>query len=465
MVVKTVAALERLGTAGRGIAEAVSFGLAHRIRIEILAALHEGPASSSELSDTLRQPLSTIDHHVKELLKDGSIEIAEAREVGNVVQHFYCMVKLPFYSDEDVAAMTPDERQALAGLILQASMAEALASLWAGKITSDPRVMLAWNRINLDERGRDDLADEQVRSLERQHEIEAEATNRLAETGELGIAYIITLFGYERSRTSAPEPMSSEKSSPVKRTRKEQREHKTLVAKTLAALRRLGTAGRSVAETVSFAIAHRIRIEILAALHEGPASSKELANTLRQPRSTVDYHIKELLKDGSIEIARTEKVGNLVQHFYCMVKLPFYSDEDVAAMTPDERQALAGLILQASMAEALSSLWAGKILSDPRVMLAWNRINLDEQGRDDLADEQTRSWARQHEIEAESANRLAETGEQGVTYVITSFGYERSRTSAPEPMPPDSATQSLPSGNYLSESGGRSTGDGSSRNV
>lgn len=224
-----------------------------------------------------------------------------------------------------------------------------------------------------------------------------------------------------------------------------------MAAKAIGALQRLGTRGRGVEESVSFALAHRIRIEILAALHEGPASSKELAGTVRQPLSTVDHHIKELLKDGSIEIARTKKVGNLIQHFYCMVKLPYYSDEDVAAMTPDERQALAGLILQASTAEAMASLWAGKFHSDPRVVLAWNRINLDRQGRNDLADEQARSWARQHEIESEAANRLAKTEESGVTYVITSLGYERGRISAPDPVPSGIGISLLPSGNYLAK--------------
>ncbi len=44
-------------------------------------------------------------------------------------------------------------------------------------------------------------------------------------------------------------------------------------------------------------------------------------------------------------------------------------------------------------------------------MLAWNRIVLDRQGREDLADEQARSRERIHEIEAEAANRRAESGE------------------------------------------------------
>lgn len=191
--------------------------------------------------------------------------------------------------------------------------------------------------------------------------------------------------------------------------------------------------GRSVEEAVSYAIGHRIRIEILAALHEGPASPKELAKIVREPLSNITHHIEKLLESGSIAIARTELVGNITQTFYCMVKLPFYSQEDIAAMTKDERQVLAGIILQSVAAEAMASLWAGKMHSDPRVMLAWNRITLDQQARVDLSDEQTRSWERIAEIEAESINRCAISGNTGTTYVVTSLGYERSRTEAPEP--------------------------------
>jgi DNA-binding transcriptional ArsR family regulator len=207
------------------------------------------------------------------------------------------------------------------------------------------------------------------------------------------------------------------------------------VAKPAGALQsRGGKGGRSLEEAVSYAVGHRIRIEVLAALHEGPASANDLARIVHQPLSKVTHHVEELLVSGSIEIARTETVGNISQNFYCAVELPFYSDEEIQAMTAEQRQGLAGLILQATMAEALASLWAGKLHSDPRVMLAWNRINLDEQGREDLADEQARSWARMQEIEAEAAARRIESGEPAVTYVVTSLGYERSRASAPPPV-------------------------------
>jgi DNA-binding transcriptional ArsR family regulator len=198
-----------------------------------------------------------------------------------------------------------------------------------------------------------------------------------------------------------------------------------------------GTSGRSVEQAVSYSVGHRFRIEILAALHEGAATAAELSRVLRVPLSNLGHHIEQLRKQGSIEVVDTRQVGNVTQNVYCAVKLPEYTSEEFEEMDENERQATLAIILQASMAEALASLWAGKLVSDPRVMLAWNRINLDAEGREELAQEQDGSWLRIKDIEARSANRKATSGEQGKTYVVTSFGYERSRSEAPTPIKGD----------------------------
>jgi DNA-binding transcriptional ArsR family regulator len=208
-----------------------------------------------------------------------------------------------------------------------------------------------------------------------------------------------------------------------------------MVAKTVAALRRMGKGARGVEDSVSYAVGHRIRIEMLAALHEGPESADGLAKIVGRGLSIVTYHIEELLKDGSIEVAYSKQIRtNMTQHFYRMVELPEFSEEEIAAMTAEERQALAALISQAATAELLASLWAGKLHTDPRVKLIWDRFNLDEQGREDLADEQAESWGRVRRIAGDAANRMAESGEKGVTYVVHIFGYERSRNTAPAPL-------------------------------
>ncbi len=200
-----------------------------------------------------------------------------------------------------------------------------------------------------------------------------------------------------------------------------------------AVVARIKEGGRRVEEVTSRGIAHRIRIEILAALHEGPASATQLARILRQPHSKVWNHLQELLKDGSVEDAFTEEQRNHNIVYYRVVELPFFSDEAVAVMTPEERQITAALILQSAEAEALAALWAGKMHSDPRVWLAWNRIVLDAEGRDELADEQQRNWDAMEAIAAKAANRRAKSGEAGVMYVIASYGFERHRSKPPEP--------------------------------
>jgi DNA-binding transcriptional ArsR family regulator len=401
----------------RFVEESVSYAVGHQVRVEILAALHEGPASAPELAKTLGRRRTSLTHHLDELLKSGSIDIACRKKVGNIRQNFYCVVKLPFYTDEDWKKMTSQERQVTSALILQASLAEALASLWAGKFHSDLRVMVAWNRIVLDEQGREDLADEQKSSWERISEVEAEAANRRAATGGPSLTYVVTSLGYERSRNAAPVPQ------PLK-------------AGVCDGMRFGGhdESGKTVEEAVSHSVGHRMRIEVLAALHEGPATASELAKIVHQPLSLLTYHIDELLKSGAIEIAYTQMIGSIEQNVYCVVRLPFFTDDDWEKMTPQERQVTSAVVLQAAMAEALASLWAGKFHSDPRVMVAWNRIVLDKQGRDDLADEQARSWRRIEEIETEATARLTDAGESGQAYVVTSFGYERSRNSAPPPL-------------------------------
>lgn len=192
---------------------------------------------------------------------------------------------------------------------------------------------------------------------------------------------------------------------------------------------RLGQGKRSVEDAVSYAVGHRVRIEILAFLNEGCASPEDMRKRIGLPTSTIGHHVKELVEDGSIELAYTKPVRNTIQHFYRAVKIPFYTDEEIAAMTPTERQTLAGLILEAIMAESMASFWAGKLPHDPRVWLSWRWFNVDEQGRDDIADEQARSWERVREIEDESNARRIESGEGAESIIVVSLGFPRCRTA------------------------------------
>jgi DNA-binding transcriptional ArsR family regulator len=184
---------------------------------------------------------------------------------------------------------------------------------------------------------------------------------------------------------------------------------------------------RSIEEAVSYALGHRIRIEVLGILNEGVRSPSELARLIRQPLSTVGHHIKELRESGCIELARTEQRRNASEHFYRAVQLPFVSDDEAHELPPEVKQEYAAVILQAVTAEGMASLWAGKMGSDDAIRMCWRWFNLDAQGRQELADEQRESWERIVDIEARAASRRAESGEAATSVIVSMMGFERSR--------------------------------------
>jgi len=191
----------------RSVEASVSYGVGHRVRIEVLGILNEGTRTAAELAKLTHQPLTTISHHIKELAHSGCIELAKIEKVRNTDQHFYRAVELPFVTDAEAEALPPEVKQEYAAVVLQAIMAEGLGSLWAGKMSDDPTVRMMWRWFNLDAQGRQELADEQRESWERIVEIEARATTRRAESGEAATTMIATTMGFERSRpvgTTAP---------------------------------------------------------------------------------------------------------------------------------------------------------------------------------------------------------------------------------------------------------------------
>jgi DNA-binding transcriptional ArsR family regulator len=199
-------ALERRGR-GREVPDAVSYAVGHRIRVELLAALHDlGSASANELARIVHHPLSTVTHHISELLKSGSILVERTEKVRSVEQRFYSAINPMLVTDEELEAMPEDERQAVVGATLQALVAESLCSLWAGSLTSDPRLFLCWNWFNVDAQGRADIAEEQLRSWRRIREIERESAKRCAESGEERTSVLVSSTSCKRARTAERPP-------------------------------------------------------------------------------------------------------------------------------------------------------------------------------------------------------------------------------------------------------------------
>ena len=186
---------------------------------------------------------------------------------------------------------------------------------------------------------------------------------------------------------------------------------------------------RDAADIVAHAVAHRLRVDILTVLHDGPASQKELSAQLHEPLSNITHHINELSDANAIEVAFTKKVGNVEQNYWRAVTTScFWSPDDLAALTIEEHEVLSRIIVQSITAEMLAALRAGHLAGDPYAATAWDRVWLDERGYRDLNEATGTFLARMYDAAAESATRAAETGEQLKSYVGAVMAFRRSRT-------------------------------------
>jgi Helix-turn-helix domain len=189
----------------REIGDAVSYAIGHGIRIQVLVTLNEGPRSPSELSRLLRIPLSKLQHHIGELVRSGSIEEADTRVAGNVVEHLYRAVKRSEYSAEEMQEMDAEDQRVTIGLALQNAVAEHLAAFRAEAMNGeDPDLVLSWNWFNLDQEGRSEVTAELESSWKRLVEIEARSTERRVHSGEEPQSIVVSSIGHPRVRP-APE--------------------------------------------------------------------------------------------------------------------------------------------------------------------------------------------------------------------------------------------------------------------
>jgi DNA-binding transcriptional ArsR family regulator len=195
---------------------------------------------------------------------------------------------------------------------------------------------------------------------------------------------------------------------------------------------RAGQRSKKIEDVVPYALGHRIRVLILMILNQGIYTAGELADIIDEPLNRVSNHVRELVDGGSIEIADTQARRGTYQHYYRAVEIPFYSEKEIEEMPWQQRQVTAGLVIQTYLAEVLAGLRAGKMADDPRAWLVWDRYNLDEEGRREVADEQADHWRRLEAIKGVTANRVAASGDDTVPYIVSVLGFERA-LKAPKP--------------------------------
>ena len=132
------------------------------------------------------------------------------------------------------------------------------------------------------------------------------------------------------------------------------------------------------------ALAHPLRVRVLAILEERTASPVQLAALLQAPLGTVSYHVRTLHKLGLIDLVEETPVRGAVEHHYRARSRPQVSNEAWAKAPPVAKQALIGAALQQVADYAAASAAAGGF-DRADAHLTRTALQLDEQGFAELS--------------------------------------------------------------------------------
>jgi DNA-binding transcriptional ArsR family regulator len=187
------------------------------------------------------------------------------------------------------------------------------------------------------------------------------------------------------------------------------------------------------ADALPHALNHWIRLEAISILHQGEFSAGEVAEMIGEDVRYVTGHIRDLYETGCIEFAGYKMVGNRMRPVFRAVVLPVITDETYHEMSREERYDTAGAMAQGFLAETLSSYRNRKMDGKEPPCLIWDAPPLDAEGRRRLRERLTEVWKEEVlAIQGESANRIAESGEEAVPTVVGLFSFERGRPGRPE---------------------------------
>lgn len=183
---------------------------------------------------------------------------------------------------------------------------------------------------------------------------------------------------------------------------------------------------RSLDQRIIKALAHPLRVELLAILNDRMASPNELSKELEEGLSQVSYHVKVLKDFEMIEMVKTEPRRGAVEHFYRARENVFIPAWLMKMIPKSAQRQMFGDVLADIEQDVGTALETGTfdkrqdwvVGRDPRV--------LDGKGREDAEEAAATFFKRYEEIEAEAVNRRA-TGEGDgesipTTAVVLVFG-------------------------------------------
>lgn len=169
-----------------------------------------------------------------------------------------------------------------------------------------------------------------------------------------------------------------------------------------------------VEQIVAKAFAHPLRVQILIILNERVASPNLLAQELNQSLNLVAYHVRVLEKYDCIELVDTKQRRGATEHFYRATRRQFLSDADIAGLPKSLRPGIAMAIFKSVFEDIEEASTSGSLEEVEDVHVSRTPMVVDQQGWSEVSKLLKNALDRVLEIQTESSERLAGSGERGI---------------------------------------------------
>lgn len=159
------------------------------------------------------------------------------------------------------------------------------------------------------------------------------------------------------------------------------------------------------------AVGHRVGYAIFRVLTERPASAKELADLLSQPRSTVGDQLRKLIAGGLVESAGEKTRRGTTERFYRVAPSSRWLDDDATSrLDPQEKRATALRVARQALVDTTLALRSDRLDQRDDWCVASSRIAVDPQGWKELAEIHRRAAEEVERVRDKSAARLDREG-------------------------------------------------------
>lgn len=188
-----------------GVEQMVAKAFAHPLRVQILIILNEKAASPNMLSQQLDESLNLVAYHVRVLERYDCIELIGTRPRRGATEHFYRATRRQFLSNDEWARIPASLRPGIATAVLKSVFEDLELAAKAGTLEEVDDIHLTRTPMVLDRKGWDDVSELLQGALDRLLEIQAEASERIAESDDSGTLAKVHLMHFK-----SPSPEEAE---------------------------------------------------------------------------------------------------------------------------------------------------------------------------------------------------------------------------------------------------------------